>query len=46
MALGGRNDKSGVVNKSALMEIVKREFELSLDLENMIEGVQGDNLDY
>jgi len=24
VALGGRSDKSGVVNKSALMEIVKR----------------------
>jgi len=32
VALGGHADKSGVVNKSALMEIVKREFELSLDL--------------
>ncbi len=46
MALGGRTDKSGSVNKSDLMEIVKREFELSLDLETMIEGVQGENLDY
>ena len=32
VALGGKSDKSGYVNKSALMEIVKREFELSLDL--------------
>lgn len=46
MALGGKADKSGYVNKGALMEIVKREFELSLDLENMIEGLQTDNLDY
>jgi hypothetical protein len=46
VALGGQSDKSGVVNKGALMEIVKREFELSLDLETMIEGVQMDNLDY
>jgi hypothetical protein len=29
-----------------LMDIIKREFELSLDLEAMIEGLQGDNLDY
>lgn len=29
-------DKSGVVNKKALIEIVKQEFEISLDLENMI----------
>lgn len=46
MALGGKSDKSGYVNKNALMEIVKREFELSLDIEAMIEGMQGDNLDY
>ena len=46
VALGGSPDKSGMVNKSVLMEIVKREFELSLDLENMIEGLQNDNLDY
>lgn len=26
VALGGRADKSGSVNKSALMEIIKREF--------------------
>lgn len=46
VALGGHADKSGYVNKNVLMEIVKREFELSLDMEAMIEGVQGDNLDY
>lgn len=46
VALGGQPDKSGCVNKSVLMEIVKREFELSLDLEAVIEGVQGENLDY
>lgn len=28
------------------MDVIKREFELSLDLEAMIEGLQGDNLDY
>lgn len=28
------------------MEIVKREFELSLDLEAVIDGLQNDNLDY
>jgi hypothetical protein len=34
------------VNKKALIDIVKQEFELSLDMENMIEGFQGDNFDY
>ena len=28
------------------MEIIKREFELSLDLETIIEGLQNENLDY
>ena len=46
VALGGAADKSGYVNKSTLMEIVKREFELSLDLEAVIEGLQTENLDY
>jgi hypothetical protein len=46
VALGGKADKSGYVNRSTLMEIVKREFELSLDLEAVIEGLQNDNLDY
>lgn len=46
VALGGHPDKSGYVNKSTLMEIIKREFELSLDLEAVIEGVQSENLDY
>lgn len=46
VALGGRADKSGVVNKKALIEIVKQEFEISLDLENMIEGFEGENFDY
>lgn len=46
MALGGNPDKSGYVSKTNLMEIVKREFELSLDLEAVIEGLQHDNLDY
>ena len=46
MALGGAADKSGYVNKSTLMEIIKREFELSLDLETIIEGLQNENLDY
>ena len=46
VALGGKSDKSGYVSKTNLMEIVKREFELSLDLETIIEGLQHDNLDY
>lgn len=46
MALGGNADKSGQVRKTALIETVKREFELTFDIETLIDSVQGDNLDY
>lgn len=46
VALGGNADKSGVVRKAALIETVKREFELTFDIESLIESVQGDSLDY
>jgi hypothetical protein len=32
VALGGRTDRSGVVNKKTLIDTIKQEFELSLDL--------------
>jgi len=46
VALGGSPDKSGTVSKSSLIETIKREFELTFDIESMIDGVQGENLDY
>jgi hypothetical protein len=46
VALGGNVDKSGVVGKTSLIETIKREFELTFDIEAMIEGVSGDHLDY
>ncbi len=46
VALGGSADKSGTVSKTSLIETIKREFELTFDIEAMIDGVQGENLDY
>ena len=46
MALGGSIDKSGFVSKANLIETIKREFELTFDIEAMIDGVSGDTLDY
>ncbi len=41
VALGGSADKSGTVSKTSLIETIKREFELTFDIEAMIDGVQG-----
>jgi hypothetical protein len=46
VALGGLLDKSGAVTKTTLIETIKREFELTFDIEAMIEGVTGESLDY
>ena len=46
VALGGKSDKSGYVGKSVVTDIIKREFELALDMEAIIDGVPGENLDY
>ena len=46
VALGGNADGTGVVRKSVLVETIKREFELTFDIEMLIEGVQGESLDY
>ena len=36
VALGGNSDTSGHVSKSTLIDILKSEFELSIDLENLL----------
>ena len=46
VALGGNADTTGVVRKEVLVETIKREFELTFDIEMLIEGVQGESLDY
>lgn len=46
VALGGHVDKSGAVSKTTLIETIKREFELTFDIEAMIDGVTGESLDY
>ncbi len=37
MALGGNTDKSGIVKKSKIIEIIKGEFELTIEIENLID---------
>ena len=37
MALGGNIDKSGIVKKDRIIEIIKKEFELTIDIEDLIE---------
>jgi hypothetical protein len=44
VALGGNPDKSGQVKKSAI-ETVKKEFELTFDIELLVDSA-GDSLDY
>ena len=46
VALGGNLDKTGFVKKSNLLDTMKNEFEIALDIEAMIDGVSGDLLDY
>ncbi|EGR34141.1 hypothetical protein IMG5_023020, partial [Ichthyophthirius multifiliis] len=37
VALGGNQDKSGFVNKDKIIEIIKKEFDLTIDIEDLIE---------
>jgi len=42
VALGGQPDKEGVVAKSVLVEIIKAEFELTIDMVEYLRGIGGD----
>jgi hypothetical protein len=49
VALGGGADKSGFVSKNTLISTIKNEFELTFDIETLVEGLEGgdqDRLDY
>ena len=46
VALGGKTDKSGYVQKKTLIETIKNEFELTVDIQSMMDAVQGESLDY
>lgn len=43
VAMGGNEDCSGKVLKDKLIEIVKKEFELTIDIENLIKEVDEDD---
>ena len=43
VALGGGADKEGCVSKDLLIEIIKIEFELTLDMEDYLRKSGGDN---
>ena len=42
VALGGQQDKEGSVSKETLIQILKAEFELTIDLEEMLRKIGGD----
>ena len=46
--MGGRRDKSGTVKKEAIIDLVKNEFELTFDIEQLLAkfGVDREELDF
>ena len=40
--MGGQADKSGCVDASKLIEIIKKEFEMSIDIESLIKEIDTD----
>ena len=45
VALGGQPDKDGYVAKEKLIEIIKMEFELTIDMEDFLRKIGGDDED-
>ena len=45
VALGGQADKEGVIQKSSLITIIKSEFELTIDMEDYLKTIGGDDDD-
>ena len=43
MSLGGQADKEGYVEKESLINIIKHEFELTIDMEDFLRKVGGDS---
>jgi hypothetical protein len=48
VAMGGSPDTTGRVYKKTIIDIIKTEFELFFDIEDLLEkiGTQGDDLDF
>ena len=42
MALGGQADKEGFINADRLIEIIKHEFEMTIDIEKLIADIDED----
>ena len=45
MSLGGQPDKEGYVEKETLIQIIKEEFELTIDMEEFLRKVGGESAD-
>ena len=43
MSLGGSADKEGFVEKESLIQIIKCEFELTIDMEDFLRKIWGDS---
>lgn len=43
VSLGGQPDKEGFVSKESLIQIIKEEFELTIDMEEFLRKVGGDS---
>ncbi|CAD8179704.1 unnamed protein product [Paramecium octaurelia] len=46
VALGGNPDRTGVVQKQTIFDIVQSEFELKIDLESFLGDFQGNQLEF
>ena len=48
VALGGDQNKEGTISKSSLIDIIKLEFELTIDMEEYLHTIGGDeeNINY
>ena len=43
MALGGNADRSGNIDAQSLIDIIKTQFEMTIDIEGLIAEVDSDN---
>lgn len=48
VAMGGNPDRSGIVRKDTIINLIKNEFELTFDIEELFEksNVSNDDLDF
>ena len=48
VAMGGNADRSGIVRKDTIVNLIKNEFELTFDIEELFEksSVHADDLDF